>query len=252
MRGVAREIKDGFISAPKGCYIQLEKEAAKHILDNIRASYGSIAGMVTRIASFEEDTGLKLNLANFLDYYRLDPRSLYKFSSFSHLCARADVINDFKEPEMMTKALARLAVADSRRWIRFLLDVLPRLNETDFASFSDIKRRMLQMFFITVWSRAAEPWNGDKMLDSLHSLAGNSVMLEELIELLQYKYDHIDFIDAPVDVGFDCPLDLHCTYSRDQILVAMGIMNPSTVREGVKWLPELKLDVFFVTLNKEL
>ena len=31
---VTREIKDGFVSAPKGCYIQLEKKASKYILDN--------------------------------------------------------------------------------------------------------------------------------------------------------------------------------------------------------------------------
>ena len=251
-RGVTREIKDGFISAPKGCYIQLEKKAAKYILENIRASYGNSAGLVTRIASFEEDTGLKLSLANFLDYHHIDPRSLYKFSSFSRLCARADVIDDFNEPieETMTKALARLAVIDSRRWIQFLLSILPRLNDTDFAAFSAVERRMLQMFYITVWGKAAEQWNGKEMLDNLYTLADSPVMLGELIELLQYKYDHIDFIDAPVDVGFDCPLDLHCTYSRDQLLVAMDFMKPSTVREGVKWLPEQKLDVFFVTLNK--
>lgn len=45
-RGVTREIKDGFISLPKGCYIQLEKKAARYILDNIRASYGNSAGLV--------------------------------------------------------------------------------------------------------------------------------------------------------------------------------------------------------------
>ncbi|CAN3988208.1 Glucosamine--fructose-6-phosphate aminotransferase [isomerizing], partial [Dysosmobacter welbionis] len=70
-RSVTREIKDGFISAPKGCYIQLEKKAAKYILDNIRASYGNTAGLVSRVASFTEDTGLELTLANFLDYYHL-------------------------------------------------------------------------------------------------------------------------------------------------------------------------------------
>lgn len=32
-RGVAREIKDGFVSMPKGCYIQLEKKAAKQVAD---------------------------------------------------------------------------------------------------------------------------------------------------------------------------------------------------------------------------
>jgi len=251
-RSVTREIKDGFISAPKGCYIQLEKKAAKYILDNIRASYGNSAGLVTRIASFEEDTGLALNLANFLDYYHLDPRSIYKFSSFSRLCARADAIDDFSEPieETMTKALSRLAVIDSRRWIGFLLDILPRLNTVNYSAMPAVERRMLQMFYITVWGKAADPWNGEEMQNNLRVLAGSPVMLSEMTALLQYQYDHIDFIDAPVDVGFDCPLDLHCTYTRDQLLIAMDFMKPSTVREGVKWLPEQKLDVFFVTLNK--
>ena len=251
-RSVTREIKDGFISAPKGCYIQLEKKAAKYILDNIRASYGNSAGLVTRIASFEEDTGLALSLANFLDYYHLDPRSIYKFSSFSRLCARADVIDDFSEPleDTLTKAMARLSVIDSRRWITFLLDILPRLDDVDFAALSDIEKRMLQMFYVTVWGKAAEDWNSDEVLDNLYALADSPVLLAELIELLKYQYDRIDFIDAPVDVGFDCPLDLHCTYTRDQLLVALDFLKPATVREGVKWLPDQKLDVFFVTLNK--
>ena len=76
-RSVTREIKDGFVAAPKGCYIQLEKKAAKYILDNIRASYGNTAGLVARVASFKDDTGMELSLANFLDHYRLDPRSIH-------------------------------------------------------------------------------------------------------------------------------------------------------------------------------
>ena len=51
-------------------------------------------------------------------------------------------------------------------------------------------------------------------------------------------------------MGFDCPLDLHCSYTRDQLMVALDFMKPSTVREGVKWLEDKKLDVFFITLNK--
>ena len=251
-RSLTREIKDGFVSAPKGCYIQLEKKAAKYILDNIRASYGNTAGLVTRVASFEEDTGMKLSLANFLDYYHLDPRSIYKFATFSRLCARADVIDDFTEPleETMTKAMAKLAVIDSRRWISFLLNLLPRLDDVDFDKLSDIEKRMLQMFYITVWGKAAEDWNSDEVWDNLYALADSPVLLGELIDLLKYQYNRIDFIDAPVDVGFDCPLDLHCTYTRDQLLVALDFLKPATVREGVKWLPDQKLDVFFVTLNK--
>lgn len=251
-RGVTREIKDGFVSAPRGCYIQLEKKAAKYILDNIRASYGNTAGLVSRVASFTEDSGLELTLTNFLEYYHLDPRTIYKFSTFSRLCARADVMDDFQEPleEALTKAMGRLAVIDSRRWIQFLLELLPRLDNVNFATLGELEQRMLQMFYVTVWGKAAEDWTSDEVLDHLYALSDSPVLLGELQELLRYRYEQIDFIDEPVDLGFDCPLDLHCTYSRDQLLVALDFMKPSTVREGVKWLPEKKLDVFFVTLNK--
>lgn len=251
-RGVTREIKDGFVSAPKGCYIQLEKKAAKYILDNIRASYGNTAGLVSRVASFTEDSGLELTLTNFLEYYHLDPRTIYKFSTFSRLCARADVMDDFQEPleEALTKAMGRLAVIDSRRWIQFLLELLPRLDNVNFATLGKLEQRMLQMFYVTVWGKAAEDWTSDEVLDHLYALSDSPVLLGELQELLRYRYEQIDFIDEPVDLGFDCPLDLYCTYSRDQLLVALDFMKPSTVREGVKWLPEKKLDVFFVTLNK--
>ena len=251
-RSVTREIKDGFISVPKGCYIQLEKKAAKYILDNIRASYGNTAGLVSRVATFAEDSGMELTLANFLDYYHLDPRAIYKFSSFSRICARADVIEDFEEPleETMTKAFARFSVIDSRRWISFLLDILPRLDDVDFATLSDVEKRMLQMFYITVWGKAVEDWGNEEVVDNLYALSDSTTLLGELINLLQYRFEQIDFIDEPVNLGFDCPLDLHCTYTRDQLLVAMDFMKPATVREGVKWLPEKQLDVFFVTLNK--
>lgn len=251
-RSVTREIKDGFISLPKGCYIQLENKAAKYILDNIRASYGNTAGLISRIASFEEDNGFTLNLASFLEYYHLDVRSIYKFSSFSRLCVRADKKDDFSEPmeEVLTKAFAKLSVIDSRRWIGFLLRLLPELKNTDFSKLTSVEKRMLQMFYVTVWGNVIEDFSSDEMLDNLYLLADSTVMLSELIELLKYQYNRIDFIDSPVDVGFDCPLDLHCTYTRDQLLVALDFMKPSTVREGVKWLPEKKLDVFFITLNK--
>ena len=251
-RSVTREIKDGFVSVPKGCYIQLEKKAAKYILENIRASYGNTAGLVTRVASFEEDTGLELTLANFLDYYHIDARAIYKYSSFSRLCARADVIDDFEESteEVMTKAFARFAAVDSRRWIKFLIKILKNLDNIDFNNLSDIEKRMLQMFYITVWGKAVEDWNSDEVLENLYALADSPRMLSELIELLEYNYNKIDFIDEVVSVGFDCPLDLHCTYTRDQLLVAMDFMKPNTVREGVRWLPEKETDVFFITLNK--
>lgn len=252
-RSVSREIKEGFLSAPKGCYIQLEKIAARYVLDNICASYDRTSGLVARVASFTEDTGLPLTLGNLLDYYHLDPRAIYsKKLCFGRLCVRAGMVSDFTEPleETMTRAFMRFSVVDSRRWIRFLLNLLPRLDNTDFAALSPAEQRMLQMFYVTVWGKAAEHWDDESVLDNLYTLSNSPTLLGELQTLLRYQYSRIDFIDEPVDVGFDCPLDLHCTYTRDQLLVALDFLKPATVREGVKWLPDKNLDVLFVTLNK--
>ena len=168
-RSVSRELKEGFVSAPKGCYIQLEKIAAKYVLDNISASYDRTSGLVARAASFTEDTGLPLTLGNFLDYYHLDPRAIYsKKICFARLCARAGTASDFTEllEETMTKALARFAVVDSRRWIRFLLRLLPKLDNTDFATLSPVEKRMLQMFYVTLWGKTAESWEDEEVLDN--------------------------------------------------------------------------------------
>lgn len=70
------------------------------------------------------------------------------------------------------------------------------------------------------------------MQDNLYALSDSTVLLGELMDLLRYRFEQIDFLDAPVDLGFDCPLDLHCTYSRDQMLAALDFMKPHTAREG--------------------
>lgn len=39
--------------------------------------------------------------------------------------------------------------------VRFLLDLLPRLDNVDFSALSELEQRMLQMFYVTVWGKAA-------------------------------------------------------------------------------------------------
>ena len=169
----------------------------------------------------------------------------YKPDSLDALFISIQTFNSRDFTEKVSRDFYDYIVVDE-----FLLRILPRIKDVDFAQFSPIEKRMLQMFYVTIWGNPIEVWNGDEMLNCMYALSDSPVMLEEMIDLLKYQYEQIDFIDEPVDVGFDCPLDLHCTYTRDQLLVALDFMKPSTVREGVKWLPDQKLDVFFVTLNK--
>ncbi|OQB25411.1 MAG: type I restriction enzyme EcoKI subunit R [Firmicutes bacterium ADurb.Bin182] len=251
-RGVRREIAEGFVSVPKGCFIQLERKAKEYVLENISNSFDTKFGLITRIASFEEDSGLSLSLENFIDYYHLDTRSIYIRDNFSRLCVLAGVRDDFFEPieQTMTKAFSRICAIDSRRWITFLLKAFDTLDSWEVGALSDGERRMLQMFQFTVWQNSVEACGFTDIKNGLKIIKDCPVLYKELIELLKYNYSHIDFIDQHVDLGFDCPLDVHCQYTRDQIFVALDYLTPGAIRQGVKWLPDKKLDVFINTLNK--
>lgn len=248
-QSVEREIKRGFPSLPKACYIQLERKAQEYILKNIRSSFGFMAGLVSRIESFEEDSGLKLSLANFAKHYHLDIRNIYKRSSFSRLKEKAGLIDNFCEPDedILTKAFFRISSINSRRWISFLLSALSNIENVRLNLEEEL---MLQMFHFTIWQKPLQECSFSNIRESLGQLKNNPILLQELIEILEYNFERIDFIDNKPNVPYTCPLDVHCSYTRDQILIGLGFENPITVREGVKYLPNIKTDVFFITLNK--
>ena len=252
-RSVKEEIESGFPLLPKGCYIKLEKQAQKYILDNIRQAVGNKSAIVKRLASFTEDSGKKLTLANFIDYYNLDLSSIYGTkNSFARLCVQAGVKADFSEDieDVITKALPRLSYIDSHRLIELVVDHLPEIGKHTINDFDGVQQRMWQMLQFTIWQKSYEDCGFSDLLEGFRKIAGSPVMLAEILELMYYKYDKIDFIDEPVQVDYDCPLDVHCSYTRDQILVALDFTNPSALREGVKYLENKKTDLLFVTLNK--
>lgn len=246
---LSHEIKAGFKSVPKGCYIQLEKKAKESILENIRSSFNTKAGIIARIATFKEDSGLELELENFIRYYHMDIRSLYRHGSFSRLCSTAGIKSGFSEEleVIMSKAFLKICAIDSRRWIDFLVKALP---DIEHIPLNPEQIKMLNMLQFTIWQKSYKDCGFNDIRDGFIILRDSPVIFAELLDLLKYNYEHIDFIDERIDFGFECPLDLYCAYTRDQILVALDYDNPSIVREGVKYLPDKKTDVFFITLNK--
>lgn len=260
-KSVQKQVEQGFTHLPKGCYVQLEKVASEYILSNIKASYSGKKGLASRIAALAEENDGEVTLAKFLNYYHLAPREVYQYGTFSALSVLAEVAEPYHEviEPALKNAFLRLSFADSRRWIRYVMNLLDELEEgqafakfANFAEIPEIERRMFQMFYVTVWNKTIEDWTRQaaEVFSKLSDLASSPIMLDELRELLRFQYEQIDFVDRPLDLGFDCPLDLHCSYTRDQLLVAMDYLKPQSMREGVKWLEDKAIDVFLVTLNK--
>lgn len=253
-RNISNEIKTGFISAPKGCYIQLEKKAQEYVLENIRTGFDRRDGLIARIASFTEDTGKPLTLTNFVEHYELNLQAIYKKGcSFARLCVMAGKREDFSEElesDKFTKALARVALIDSRHWIEFILNSFANLENLKPENLSLLEKRMLRMLQFTIWQKDYQDCGFSDELEGLHKIKSCKVLYDELIEVLKYSYNKIDFIDKAPMLDFDCPLNVYCNYSRDQIFAALDVNNPLSIREGVKFIADKKLDVLLNTLNK--
>jgi superfamily II DNA or RNA helicase len=254
-RRVVDEIRHGFTAVPHGCYVQLEKKARDYILDNIRATLNNRQGIIQKIRDFTSNTSKELNVINFLSYYCLDIHQLYRKNnkeSFARLCVEAGVRENFQEPDevILTKACKRIVAIDSRRWLQFLRDFLPQIQKRSEHDFTPLENRMRQMFHFTIWQDSVEKAGFSNLRESLQVLERNPILLQEIEDILTYQQEHLDFVDQRCDLGFDCPLDVHCHYTRDQIFAAMDYYKPNTIRQGVFHLPEKKLDVFMVTLNK--
>ena len=97
------------------------------------------------------------------------------------------------------------------------------------------------------------PKVGDLTLDQAkRRLVDNPSVVRDLRSVLEHRLNHSLQSKIPVSSQFE-PLSIHASYTRDEILIALGHWSferrPSQ-REGVLHLKERKLDVFFVTLQK--
>jgi superfamily II DNA or RNA helicase len=256
---VEYSINNGFLNLPKGCYIHLEKQAKEYILRNIKDARLTKASLISKIKHFEADTDKKLTLANFMGHYGYSLIDVYGKNgdrSFGRMKVEAGLIEslDNRDEEAITKRFKNLFHINSRELIEFATKVLALGGGIKAEAFGEKEKLMLGMLYYSLYLDAPEKLGFASFEEGLSELCvNNNELMKEALEILQYNYLHIDFVDKQVDLGFECPLDLHCSYSVDQIMSAFGYFEESkkpSFREGVKYFREKKLDAFFVTLNK--
>ncbi len=246
-----KEIENEFPTLPKGCFIQLERKTKEYILNNIKETYADRRNLKRMLRNFSYETNIKLSLANFLRHYQLETWQIYKTSSFYELCYMENLKKDYMvtDKKELNKSLERVMNINSLKWIDFLLEYLCR-EKYMVENLTNKEMTMLLMFHYTVWGDSPE---GDIVYYLNRLRENNKSIFDEIIELLQYNRDNIDFIEEDIDLGYDCPLELYSRYNTDQILAAMEVHTEDkkrSFREGVLYIENKDTDIFFITLNK--
>ncbi|WHY92422.1 DUF3427 domain-containing protein [Neobacillus cucumis] len=250
---VQHYLENGFFHLPKGCFVQLEKQAKDYILRNIKSSAITRGNLIAKMKYFEEDTGMSLTLASFLKYYHL---SIYDFygkngdRSYSRMMVEAGVAPNFEfaDEKVVKKRLPNLFHLNSKKLLQFLvkyIDLRTVQNEEE--------QLMLAIFYYSFYNSHPANEGFITLEEGVARILAQPEFRDEIKEILQFLYQSLETMEFENDFNFYCPLGVHCSYNTSQILAALGYYNESTspaFREGVKHFESKKLDIFFITLNK--
>ena len=251
---VQKEIEDDFPHLPLGCSIVLEKKTKETILENIRkATSLNVNQLITKIRNFQHQTSLPLTLNNFIELNHISIETIYKKDSWSRLCQRAGVIEDFEninEKQIYSAISNKWLSTNSTSYFNFILKIAKQGFEINFNDFDENGKAMLLMLHYDVWQSAG---GFDSLEKSVKAINNNQVLVKEIIEVLELLIDKVDFKEIDIQLPYNQPLKLHARYTRDQILAAFGLSTfdrKSPSREGVAENVDLNTELLFINLIK--
>ena len=251
-KSVESYVKDGFVSLPKGCFIKLEKQAKEYVLRNIKGLKNNKDVLIGKIKYFENDTGEKLNLKNFLRYNNISLDEFYNGKrTFTRLCAEAEIIQDFQyeNEEVLNKRIVNLLSMDSPKLIEFSRKYI---NNTDMnLNKEDLILR--NMLYYTFYVKNPDREGISSIKEGIEKIISNKLIKEEILDILDVLYEEINCVPIKNSYDFICPLEVHCKYTQAQILAGLEYYREDfygPMLEGVKYFKDKDLDIFFITLNK--
>jgi hypothetical protein len=251
---VLKEVEDDFPHLPLGCSIILEKKAKEFILENIKSATSLNRNqLIQKIRNFEFQSVLPLTLCNFLHHYNIPIQVIYKRGSWKRLCQEAgklDSLDGINEKEI-TRAIANKWLSTScNNYFAFILKLAKNNFEYPINTISKEEEIMLLMLHYDVWQN---PGGYDSLEESIKAIGKNPQLVQEIIEVMEYLLDQIDFLEKEIDLPYQQPLKLHGRYTREQILAAFGFSSfdkKASNREGVANNKELKTEILFIDLIK--
>ncbi|MFE2377299.1 DUF3427 domain-containing protein [Streptomyces sp. NPDC059398] len=250
-------IADDFPQLPSGCQIMLEEKAKATIISNIKDQIGvNVTTLAREVSAYAEPL-----IARYLEESGREIKELYKGNgnSWTGILRRAGLMTREGvegESALLKRVPAFLHVDDQLRvaeYKRLLQDDAPRYDEL-----SEQGQAYARMLFFQLWPLGGTTRKGFTSYDEgFDTLRSQSAFRSEVRQVLDYNLDHTEHIPVPLlgdHAGL--PLAVHASYSREEILPALGQsfvggFMPGDFREGVKWCESTQTDALLITIDKD-
>ena len=247
---IDRQIESDMPYVPSGCLIHLEKQAKEHILKNIQSATANLRGerLINELRNLQNQTNGKISLEMMIDFLHIDtPDEIYKKGLPHQLLAQTNNVKISDElldiNSQLAKGFRRLLLMDDTNFIFDVKNLVNGESET-----SNLTKQMLHSL---LWSKKS-PEDGT-LIKAHNFLISHQGLLHDLNELLDWIIKTKTPLLKKQFERFTGSLNLHASYTREQIVFALGLgtyENPRSSREGVLHIPDRKIDVFFADINK--
>ncbi|MDO9592367.1 MAG: DUF3427 domain-containing protein [Erysipelotrichaceae bacterium] len=253
---LTHQIDHNVFRLPKGCYLQFEKMAKAYVLRGLKQVTINARFLSEKVQTFEADRGQNLTLAGFLEYHKLSIYEFYGNSNSGRSLVTLSMPEGFEVSETYLNILKRyknLFHLNSRRFLGFVLNYLEEKGWETRLSANTLEEKLEGMLYYSFYAKYPGHFGYGSFQEGLEAIFSDPFVAYEVAEICRYLLEKIDFVDEEVELGFVSPLDLHCAYTRDQLMAGLGAFDAymsKEFREGVKYLKDQNLDLFLINLNK--
>jgi superfamily II DNA or RNA helicase/HKD family nuclease len=261
------QIRHGFPQLPSGVMMSLDYVAQDFILRNLE---NQLSLGVKQLAA-EVKTAGSTNLKSFLEKADLKLDEVIAKSSWHDLCRSAG-LPGYKELDSQENFLIsrfkRLAhIDDSARIEGFQNLLFKQLG--NWEDLADYDKRMVSMLFWNLFpdARISPELEAETYEEAFANIQKFPAVMREFREIIEAASVNVRKRSFPIQFkNFNAPLFTHASYTRDELLGALGWaclernqLNPTQSKTrksrghqtGVAYLSDLDIDFFFVNLLKE-
>ena len=244
-----RQIEHDFPFLPSGSQIVLDRVAKEVVLENIRQqvkpTWPNLVRELRGHSSDDLKTFLEAAGRGLEDVVRSD-------KSWTTLCRDAGVLHAPEgafERHLQKRVRALAHLDDAMRFHAYSSMLAGSMGGRD-----TVEQRLAAMLFYSLF-----PDGGGfpDVATGLAAISGEPVLHEmrQVIELAFERAHRVTYTLGDIEPDLaGVPLQLHASYSREEILAALGWTasgrTPNTMREGVAWCPDINTDAFLITLKK--